>query len=115
MLNKYDLWKIITKGFEETASRLDGLTHLMQDMVKLEDTIKNLEEKIDGRVKNTTDSLIQMAMVNRGEPQTAVMHKATAQREYAGDRHNGWEAKTVEEDPEEVWPPPNSDVVRMDR
>jgi hypothetical protein len=98
--------------------KLDQLLHLLKDMVALEGHIDEVEESILSRLdklaasqvdsSKLVDRLIEMSMVNRGQSQDAVVHRAQARVESNFSDVQSW---TPDEQPEDVWPPKGCDAV----
>lgn len=105
------------ESLSKINERLDSLLHLMKDIVLLESKIEIMEKEIGGRLdkmeasqvdsSKLVDRLIEMAMINRGQAVEAVTHRAQARLENDFSNKQSWE----DEPDEEVWPPPNCDVL----
>lgn len=100
--------KDLDTRLENLENKLDNLLHLMRDMVLLEGKIERLEEKIDGQIKTLLDRVVEMSMVQQGQPGEANVHRAQARLDNDFSNPQSWTEDKVEED---VWPPPNCDVV----
>ena len=98
--------------------RLDGLLHLMSDMVKLEDQIRKMEENIDRRLTRIeasqsipgqlVDRLIEMSLVQSGKADQAVLHRAQSRLDMS---KNFFEQPDGGQEDEDVWPPPGCDAM----
>lgn len=110
---------LIVRSVEGHNKRLDGLLHMMSDMVRVEDQIKKMEENIERRLSRMeaaqgdsvklVDRLIEMTLVQAGQPDQAVLHRAQSRL----DQNNNFfsqKDERVEED-EDVWPPPGCDAM----
>lgn len=98
--------------------RLDALLHLMSDMVKLEDSIKKMEENIERRLSRMeaaqvdsgklVDRMIEMTLVQSGQPDQAVLHRAQSRLDQTSfSDPQSWAG----EEQEDVWPPPGCDAM----
>ncbi len=112
--NRYENLQHVT---ERTDKRIDGLLHLMTDMVKMEDQIRKMEENIEIRLSRMeaaqvdsgklVDRLIEMTLVQSGQSEQAVLHRAQSRLD------SGFFDRPHDriEDQEDVWPPPGCDAM----
>lgn len=102
----------------EVNRRLDTLLHLMSDMVKLESKIEGVEKVIETQLSRMeaaqvdsgmlVDRLIEMTLVNQGQGHEAAMHRSQSRLENTFSSPQAWQEDDVKED---VWPPPDCDVM----
>lgn len=112
--------KALRQSADENAKRLDGLLHLMTDMVKLEDQIKKMEENIEKRLSRLeasgasssklVDQVIEMSMVQAGQAAQAVLHRSQSRLDKKGFDSVEW-GRQIEDEEEDVWPPPGYDAM----
>ncbi len=102
---------------DKSNKRMDGLLHLMSDMVKMEDQIKKMEENIEQRLSRMeaahvdsgklVDRLIEMTLVQSGQSEQAVLHRAQSRL----DKTEGFGRFDSDQDETDVWPPPGCDAM----
>jgi hypothetical protein len=111
--------KALDLRLDEIEGKMDGLLHLMSDMVKMEAQIKDMEEELRGRLDKLlaaqvdsgklVDRLIEMSLVASGHGDQANVHRAQARLEQNSfSNAQTWEDDEPEED---AWPPPDSDCM----
>lgn len=117
-LDGLEVWQDLhSQTFAAVIAKLDALLHLMKDMVLLEGKIETLEETVLERLTRMeasqvdsgklVDRLIEMTLVKQGQGADAAVHRAQSRLENDFSSRESWAA---DETPEDVWPPPNSDV-----
>lgn len=110
--------KNLRTSVDDMNSRIDGVLHLLTEMVKMEDQIKKMEENIASRLSRMeasqlyagklVDSLIEMALVIKGEGQQAVIHRAQSRLDTGVHNPETW-GHDIEDT--EQWPPPGCDAM----
>lgn len=105
-----------SQSLKAVEHRIDGLLHLMSDMVKMEDQIRKMEENIERRLARMeaaqmdngklVDRLIEMTLVQAGQADQAVLHRAQSRLDTGY-----FDRPTEEVVDEDVWPPPGCDAM----
>ena len=94
----------IDMNMEDMNKKFDQILHLLRDMVRLEDSIKRLEEKIDSRITAMADRLCEMALIKAGQGVEAVQLRSQATKDTRFSEEEAWQ-----EEPDD-W----ADLDRMD-
>jgi hypothetical protein len=116
-----DIYTQLTESMESIGGRLDSLDtrldhliHLMADMVKMEKTIQDLETKIDHRIGRLMDQVVEMAMVQTGDADAAVRHRAQARLDKTlFSDPVSWDAQDTPGMEDGQWPPEGCDSMEL--
>jgi predicted amino acid racemase len=113
-----DEYAQLTEGIQSLGHRMDQMLQLLKEMVLLEGKIEKMESEIGGRLDRMeassvdsgklVDRLIEMSLVQQGHPGEAVTHRAQSRLE---SKDFSSIQSEIEEEEEDVWPPPNCDVM----
>lgn len=106
----------------QLQDRMDGLVHFVKDLSEtysiflnrlqdVQDTVKRMDQKLDNQVQKLLDRLIEMAMVNSGQPVEAVTRRVKGRIDSDFSDEDSW--SVGDETPGDVWPPEGCDSMEL--